>query len=50
MVRTEDWKKELADNFWDEGYADSKGARKRLDEEYAEFKAILTELGAAKVK
>ena len=50
MVRTEDWKKDLVDNFWDEGYADSKGARKRLDEEYAEYKAILTELGAAKLR
>jgi len=50
LVKTEEWKKDLADNFWDEGYADSKGARKRLDEEYAEYKAILTDLGAAKVK
>src|SRR5262249_34000016 len=50
MVKTEDWKKELQENFWDEGYAGSKSARKRMDEEYAEYKAILTELGAAKVK
>jgi len=50
LVKTEEWKKDLADNFWDEGYADSKGAKKRLDEEYAEYKAILTDLGAAKVK
>jgi len=48
LVKTEDWKKDLVDNFWDEGYADSRGAKKRLDEEYAEYKAILTELGAAK--
>jgi putative tricarboxylic transport membrane protein len=48
LVKTDDWKKDLQDNFWDEGYADSKAARKRLDEEYAEYKAILTELGAAK--
>lgn len=48
MVKTEDWKKDLADNYWDEGYADSRGARKRLDAEYAEYKTILTELGAAK--
>ena len=48
MVKTEEWKKDLGENFWDEGYADAKGARKRLDEEYAEYKAILTELGAAK--
>lgn len=48
LVKTEDWKKDLADNFWDEGYADAKAARRRLDEEYAESKAILTELGLAK--
>ena len=48
LVKTEDWKKDLVDNYWDEGYADSRGAKKRLDEEYAEYKAILTELGAAK--
>jgi putative tricarboxylic transport membrane protein len=48
LVKTEDWKKDLVDNFWDEGYADSGGARKRLDEEFAEYKAILIELGAAK--
>jgi putative tricarboxylic transport membrane protein len=48
LVKTDDWKKDLVDNYWDEGYADSRGARKRLDEEYAEYKAILTELGAAK--
>jgi putative tricarboxylic transport membrane protein len=48
LVRTEDWKKDLQDNFWDEGYADAHAARKRLDEEYAEYKTILTELGVAK--
>jgi putative tricarboxylic transport membrane protein len=48
LVKTDDWKKDLVDNFWDEGYADSRGARKRLDEEFAEYQAILIELGAAK--
>ena len=48
LTKTDDWKKDLQDNFWDEGYADSKNARKRLDEEYAEYKAILTEFGVAK--
>jgi len=47
-TRTDDWKKDLQKSFWVEGYADSKTTRKRLDEEYAEYKAILTELGAAK--
>jgi hypothetical protein len=35
-------------NFWENNDADAKGAIKWLDEEYAEYKAILTELGAAK--
>jgi putative tricarboxylic transport membrane protein len=48
LVKTDEWKKDLQDNFWDEGYADAKAARKRLDDEYAEFKVILTDLGAAK--
>ena len=48
LTKTEDWKKDLQDNYWDDGYADAKTTRKRLDEEYAEYKAILTELGAAK--
>ena len=48
LVKTEDWKKDLQDNFWDEGYVDARNTRKRLDEEYAEYKAILTELGVAR--
>jgi putative tricarboxylic transport membrane protein len=48
LVKTDEWKKDLQDNFWDEGYANALNTRKRLDEEYAEYKAILTELGAAK--
>lgn len=48
LVKTDEWKKDLVDNYWDEGYADARGAKKRLDEEYAEYQAILTELGAAK--
>jgi tripartite-type tricarboxylate transporter receptor subunit TctC len=43
-----DWKKDLQENFWDDGYADAKSTRRRLDHEYAEYKAILTELGVAK--
>jgi putative tricarboxylic transport membrane protein len=48
VVKTDDWKKDLQDNFWDEGYADASATRKRLDQEYAEYKAILSELGVAK--
>ena len=48
LVRTEDWKKDLQDNFWENGYADARATRKILEEEYAEYKVILNELGAAK--
>lgn len=48
LVKTDAWKKELEENFWENSYADSKGTKKRLDEEYAEYKAMLGELGYAK--
>lgn len=48
LVRTEKWKKDLEDNFWENNYVGARGASKRLDEEYAEYKAILTELGVAR--
>ena len=48
LVKTDDWKKELEENFWENVYADSRGTKKRLDEEYAEYKAMLGELGYAK--
>jgi putative tricarboxylic transport membrane protein len=48
LVTSDEWKKDLLDNFWVDGYANSEAARKRLDAEYAEYKVILTELGVAK--
>jgi len=50
LVRTDDWKKDIEDNVWENNYGDSRTMKKRLDEEYAEYKAILTELGAAKAQ
>jgi putative tricarboxylic transport membrane protein len=50
LTQTDEWKKDLEDNFWVNGYAGAKVAAKRLDEEYAEYKAVLTELGLAKIK
>lgn len=47
-AKTDDWKKELEENYRENVYADSRGTKKRLDEEYAEFKAMLGELGYAK--
>ncbi|MDB5923841.1 MAG: hypothetical protein JWN13_2777 [Betaproteobacteria bacterium] len=37
-----------AGKFLERRYADAKSTRRRLDHEYAEYKAILTELGVAK--
>ena len=48
VVRTDEWKKDLEENFWENSYADSRGAKKRLDAEYVEYKAVLGELGYAK--
>ena len=50
LVQTEDWKKEVAENHWENTYLPAPEARKRLDQEYAETKQILTELGMAKVQ
>ena len=48
LVQTEDWKKEVADNHWENTYLPGGEARKRLDHEYAETKQVLTELGMTK--
>lgn len=50
MARTKEWKQDLERNFWVNNYTGSAGTKTRLDEEYAEYKAILTEVGLAKVK
>ncbi len=48
LVQTEDWKKEVAENHWENTYLPAAEARKRLDQEYVETKAVLIELGLAK--
>jgi putative tricarboxylic transport membrane protein len=48
LVEREEWKKEVADNHWENTYLPAPEARKRLDREYAETKQILTELGLVK--
>lgn len=50
MAATDDWKKELEENFWVNGYVNAQAARKRLDEEYIEYRTVLTEVGLAKAK
>lgn len=48
MTQTEAWKKELADNNWDDELKTSAEARKYMDADYAELKGFLTELELAK--
>jgi len=48
MTATEEWKKEMEENFWVNGYANARDARRRLDEEFEEYRQILTEIGMAK--
>jgi len=48
MTATEEWKKEMEENFWVNGYANARDARRRLDEEFEEYRLILTEIGMAK--
>jgi len=47
LVKTEDWKKELQNNLWDDIYKGPADTRKYLAAEYSETKAILTEIGLA---
>jgi putative tricarboxylic transport membrane protein len=48
LVQSEQWKKEVADNHWENTYLPAAEARRRLDREYAETRQILAELGLAK--
>jgi putative tricarboxylic transport membrane protein len=50
VVQTEDWKADLQKNYWLDIYANAAGMRKWLDSENAEVRALLTELGMAKVQ
>jgi putative tricarboxylic transport membrane protein len=44
LTQTDAWKKELADNNWDNEYRNAAETRKYMDADYAELKAFLTEL------
>lgn len=50
LTQTDAWKKELADNNWDNEYRNSAETRKYMDADYAELKAFLTELELVKAK
>jgi tripartite-type tricarboxylate transporter receptor subunit TctC len=48
FVESEEWKKELENNFWRSEYMRSGEMRKYLDEDNVQAKAFLSELGLAK--
>jgi putative tricarboxylic transport membrane protein len=48
LVKTDEWKQELARNQWDELYKGQAEVRKFLAQEQAEIKAVLGEIGLAK--
>ena len=50
VTETEDWKTEMQENYWANIYAGAVESKRRMDEEYAEQKQILTELGMAKTQ
>lgn len=48
LAQSDDWKKELAANYWDGNFRGSKEAAKYYADQAAELKVLLTELGLAK--
>jgi putative tricarboxylic transport membrane protein len=48
LVKTDEWKQELARNQWDELYKGQAEVRRFLAAEQAEIKAVLSEIGLAK--
>ena len=50
VAASEEWKRDLRENYWVENYSGAAETRRRLDLEYLEIKQIMTELGMSKVK
>ena len=48
LAQTDEWKAEVAAKLWENNFMGSRDSRKYLAAEYAEQKAILTELGLAR--
>jgi putative tricarboxylic transport membrane protein len=48
LRETEEWKQELAKNFWHPAQMNSQESRQFLDREYQSFQQVLNELGMAK--
>ena len=48
MMEAEDWKKEIAENFWNTNFQTGADSRKFLARDHEDAKAFLTELGLAR--
>jgi putative tricarboxylic transport membrane protein len=48
VTETEEWKKDLEQNYWDSEFIGSAGTRKLMDSDHAQIKAFLTELELVK--
>lgn len=48
LAQTEEWRRDLENNLFENTYMNSRDTRKYLDSEYAELKSLLTEMGLAK--
>lgn len=48
VVQTEEWKKQMATNFWESNFMNSADSRKYLKAQYDEYKSVLVDVGLAK--
>ncbi|MBI3068437.1 MAG: tripartite tricarboxylate transporter substrate binding protein, partial [Betaproteobacteria bacterium] len=48
LARTDEWRKDLEANLWENTYMSSSESRKYLDAQYAQLRQILADLGLAK--
>jgi putative tricarboxylic transport membrane protein len=48
VVQTEEWKKDLESNLWENTYLNSRDTRKYLDAQYPELRSALADVGLAK--
>ena len=48
VAQSAEWKAELERNYWSDDFVTSAQFRKDLDKDYANMKAVLTDLGLAK--
>jgi putative tricarboxylic transport membrane protein len=47
LAQTDDWKKDLERNYWENNYMGSQESRKYFDEQYEEWRRVLSDLGLA---